>query len=51
VQVYLPKKFNIVPEPWAKRIQKVEVGKYQEWAKVSDHVPLIVEIGLSNGRS
>jgi endonuclease/exonuclease/phosphatase family metal-dependent hydrolase len=30
----------------ANRIEKVEVGKYREWAKVSDHVPLIVEVAL-----
>jgi hypothetical protein len=35
--------YVFLPEQWATRIQKVEVGKYREWAKVSDHVPLLVE--------
>jgi len=36
--------YVFLPESWAKGVEKVEVGKYEEWAKVSDHVPLIVEV-------
>lgn len=38
--------YVFLPEPWADRIEKVEVGEYREWAKVSDHVPLIVDVAL-----
>jgi hypothetical protein len=27
-------------------VKKVEVGEYEEWAKISDHVPLTVEVTL-----
>ncbi len=37
--------YVFLPELWAKRIDTVEVGKWGKWAKVSDHVPLIVEVG------
>jgi len=36
--------YVFLPDPWANGIEKVEVGKYSEWAKVSDHVPVIVEV-------
>ncbi len=39
--------YVFLPEQWASRIEKVEVGKYREWAKVSDHVPLTVEVNLT----
>jgi hypothetical protein len=38
--------YVFLPESWSKRIEKVEVGEYREWAKVSDHVPLLVEVNL-----
>jgi exonuclease III len=31
--------YVFLPEAWAKRIERVEVGEHQEWAKVSDHAP------------
>jgi len=31
---------------WFGENPKVEVGKYREWAKVSDHVPLMVDVAL-----
>ena len=31
-------------EDLAKRLRKVEVGKYDSWAKYSDHVPIIITI-------
>jgi len=40
--------YIFLPEQWAARITKVEVGKYREWAKVSDHVPLTVEVKVRN---
>jgi hypothetical protein len=39
--------YVFLPEEWATRIEKVKVGGYSEWAKVSDHVPLTVEVNLS----
>lgn len=34
------------PESWASRLISVEIGNYQEWAKESDHRPLIVDFEL-----
>ena len=30
------------------RLKKVEIGKYNDWMKFSDHVPLIIDINTSN---
>jgi hypothetical protein len=38
--------YVFLPEAWAKQIERVEVGEHEEWAKVSDHVPLIVDVAL-----
>jgi hypothetical protein len=38
--------YVFLPSRWVKRIKIVEVGKYLRWAKLSDHVPLVVEIDL-----
>ncbi len=38
--------YVFLPEQWASRIMGVDVGDYEEWAKVSDHVPLIVDVAL-----
>jgi hypothetical protein len=38
--------YVFLPEEWAKRIKDVEVGEYQQWRKISDHVPLIVDVGV-----
>ena len=42
------KKFHIdyifIPQEW--RLKTVEVGEYTQWAKRSDHSPLIVELNL-----
>ena len=38
--------YVFLPERWATQIEKIEVGKYREWAKVSDHVPMIVDVAL-----
>ena len=40
--------YVFLPEPWANQISSVEVGEYGKWAKVSDHVPLIVEVKISH---
>jgi exonuclease III len=36
--------YVFLPENWATRIREVEVGKYLEWTKFSDHVPLVVNL-------
>jgi Endonuclease/Exonuclease/phosphatase family len=36
--------YVFLPSEWAKRIKVVEVGEHQQWAKYSDHVPLVVEV-------
>jgi exonuclease III len=38
--------YCFVPQDWAARITKVEVGTYADWHSVSDHAPLIVELDL-----
>ena len=34
--------YCFVPKSW--RIEKVEIGKFDDWSGVSDHCPLIVDI-------
>jgi exonuclease III len=36
--------YLFLSEDWATRIRDVEVGGYDKWAKLSDHVPLIVSL-------
>jgi hypothetical protein len=36
--------YCFVPTSWAARIQRVEVGSYDEWKEHSDHRPLLVDI-------
>lgn len=36
--------YCFIPRGWAPRIQRVEVGGYEEWKQHSDHRPLLVEI-------
>ena len=36
--------YCFVPESWASRIKRVEIGSYEEWRRHSDHRPLLVEI-------
>lgn len=38
--------YVFLPESWARQITTVEVGEYEKWEKVSDHVPLIVDVSL-----
>lgn len=38
--------YCFLPSAWVKHITKVEVGTYSDWDKVSDHVPLIVDLDL-----
>jgi endonuclease/exonuclease/phosphatase family metal-dependent hydrolase len=40
--------YCFLPEPWANRITNVEVGLHSDWNDISDHVPLIVDLALSN---
>jgi len=36
--------YIFLPYDWIPRVTKVEVGAYQTWSKLSDHVPVIVEV-------
>ena len=36
--------YCFVPEEWTPRIDRVEVGSYADWGRVSDHAPLIVDL-------
>lgn len=35
--------YCFIPRAWASRIQRVEVGAYEEWRQHSDHRPLLVD--------
>ncbi len=35
-----------VPEAWLRRIVNVNVGSYEQWSRLSDHCPLVVDIAL-----
>jgi exonuclease III len=37
--------YVFLSQSWADRIKEVEVGGYDAWAKLSDHVPLVVNLG------
>ena len=43
--------YCFVPKEWESRITNVEVPPYEQWAAVSDHVPLIVDLELSGLRA
>jgi exonuclease III len=36
--------YVFLPENWVTSIKAVEVGEYVKWAKLSDHVPLVVNL-------
>jgi exodeoxyribonuclease-3 len=36
--------YIFIPREWASRLQTVEVGGYEQWSKLSDHCPVVVEI-------
>ena len=38
--------YVFVPQPWAERIRRVHVGKYEEWRAYSDHCPVVVDLVL-----
>lgn len=42
--------YCFVPEEWARRIKKVEVGSYADWCDLSDHVPLVVDLDLGESQ-
>jgi hypothetical protein len=39
--------YCFVPESWTKSISAVELGGFDDWVHLSDHVPLIVEVSPS----
>jgi endonuclease/exonuclease/phosphatase family metal-dependent hydrolase len=38
--------YIFLPNEWASRIKNVEVGTHAAWSKLSDHVPLLVEVNI-----
>lgn len=38
--------YCFLPGEWAKSIKNVAVGVYNDWNSISDHVPLIVDLGI-----
>lgn len=38
--------YCFLPRSWAERIAHVEVGSYDDWHQISDHVPVIVDLHL-----
>lgn len=36
--------YCFVPEDWRPRVRSVEIGGYEEWKRLSDHRPVIVEV-------
>ncbi len=36
--------YVFLPRDWASRLRPVEVGRYEQWAKLSDHCPVVVDI-------
>jgi exodeoxyribonuclease-3 len=37
--------YIFIPREWMPRLQKVEVGEYEQWSKLSDHCPVVLLIG------
>jgi len=42
--------YCFLPSAWAKRVTRVDVGSYEHWHEVSDHVPVVVDIDVESGR-
>jgi hypothetical protein len=40
--------YVFLPKNWATEIREVEVGEYAKWGKLSDHVPLVINLDESN---
>jgi hypothetical protein len=38
--------YCFLPSEWTQAIRKVEVGAYAVWHKLSDHVPLVIDLDL-----
>jgi exodeoxyribonuclease III len=39
--------YCFIPNAWLSLVRSVELGKYEDWIKFSDHTPLCVDIDLS----
>ena len=39
--------YIFLPQPWAAHIQRVQVGSHAAWHKLSDHVPLSVDVAAT----
>ena len=38
--------YVFLPKPWASQIKNVELGTHASWSKLSDHVPLSVDVAV-----
>jgi len=38
--------YVFLPQRWASQIKRVELGSHATWSKLSDHVPLCVDVGV-----
>jgi len=36
--------YVFIPREWMTRVKSVQVGKYAQWSKLSDHCPVVVEV-------
>ncbi|MEP4076401.1 endonuclease/exonuclease/phosphatase family protein [Haloferula sp.] len=36
--------YCFIPEDWCERLDSVEVGRYQDWISLSDHMPLTINL-------
>ncbi len=40
--------YIFIPREWAPRLRMVAVGAYEQWSKLSDHCPVVVDIAWSS---
>jgi exonuclease III len=41
--------YVFVPKSW--RLESVEVGSFREWGRLSDHVPVVVDVNIGSSRT
>jgi endonuclease/exonuclease/phosphatase family metal-dependent hydrolase len=41
--------YVFVPKRW--RVKSVEIGSFQDWGHLSDHVPVVVDVTMGGGKS
>jgi exodeoxyribonuclease-3 len=40
--------YVFLPDPWIRKVKELRLGRFEDWcgAGLSDHVPVIVDVGL-----